>query len=221
MERNLSMGDFTRYFEGNRLGRLFFPNGKCFTPNGQWFENGEITPFHIDLKDLYKLLVTGWKINGTEVPLDDLVGVIAFGSAVKYPGYEEIIKTRKKYWFFGPKIKKPEQIPIQPEDADFLVITGQDLLRERVLEPVSLKTYDCGTWIKEGGIHLVNRGIEQVVNGVQSGDTISASAMREGVPIFYNGRLENVQNRTGISRETPRRIDWDEDKRGYLVGKIE
>jgi hypothetical protein len=218
-EASLSMNDFTKYFESDRLGRLYFPNGKCFTPHGTAFENGEITQFHIDLKDLYKL-VTGWKINDTGVPLDDIVGVVAFGSAVKYPGYEEVIETKRKYKIFGQKLTKTKQVSIQPDDADFLVITEQDLLREKVLKPISLETYDCGTWIREGGIHLVNRGIEQVVNGVQAGDTISSSAMREGIPIFYNGRLEGVQARTGIPKETPRRIDWDTDKRGYLFGEI-
>ena len=174
IQTDLSMKDFTKYFEANRVGRLYFPNGKCFTPNGQAFENGEITPFHVNLRDLYKL-VTGWKVNQTEVPLDDILTVIAFGSAVKHPSSEEVSVMKKRYTLFGPRedTGRKKQVPIQPNDADFLVITGQDLIREKVLEPVSLETYDCGTWIKEGGIHLVNRGTNQVINGVQGKDTVS------------------------------------------------
>ena len=219
-EKDLSMQDFTRYFEKSRLGRLYFPNGKCFTPNGYSFGHGEITPFHIDLSNLYELL-TEWKINDREFPLDDVVGVIAFGSAVRHPGYKEVHKKRRKYLLFGEEVTITKQVPIQPNDADFLVITGENLIREKVLEPVSLQTYDCGTWIKEGGIHLVNRGIEQVVNGIQGNDTVSASAMREGVPIFYDRRLAEVQRQTGISREIKRKIYWGKYNRGYLVGRIE
>ena len=83
---SLSLEDFARYFENNRLGRLYFPNGKCFTPNGEWFEDGKITQFHINLRDLYNLII-GWKINNAGISLDDVVGVIAFGSAVRHPGY--------------------------------------------------------------------------------------------------------------------------------------
>ncbi len=219
-EANLSMQVFTKYFDENRLGKLYFPNGQCFTPSGEIFEDGTITPFHIDLRDLYKL-VTGWRINGAEVPLGDIVGVIAFGSAVRHPGYKEVSTTRKKYVLFGPEVARTKQVPIQPSDSDFLVITGGNLMSEKILKPVSLVTYDCGAWIKEGGIHLVNRGIEQVVGGVQAGDTVSASAMREGVPIISNGRLGEVQSRTGITSTTPLRVFWSENKKGYLVGRIE
>ena len=212
------MQEFTKYFENKRLGKLYFPNGKCITLN-------EETPFHIELSDLYKL-VTGWKINHTEVPLDDIVGVITFGSAVRNP--EEVSKTRKRYLFFGPEITKIKQIPIQPNNADFLVITGnitgKNLIREEIREPIFIELYDgytSGNYVKESGIHIVNRGIEQVINGVNANDAVSALAMREGVPIFYNGRLADVQSQTGIVRENKRKISWDENKQGYLTGKIE
>jgi hypothetical protein len=227
IETDLTIKDFTKYFETHKLGKLSFPNGQCYTPPefrsllfGKAFEAGEITDFHINLNDLYKL-ASGWKINKTEVPLDDIIGIIAFGSAVKYPGYEEVIKTSKKYFLFGPDTTKIKQVPIQPKDVDFLVITNKDLTRNKVLEPVSLDTYDCGTWIKEGGIHLVSRGIEQVINGVKSNDTVSISALQQGVPIFYNkAQLEEIRNKTGIRKQTPRKIKWDEDKNNNLVGKI-
>jgi hypothetical protein len=223
VQTDLSMKDFTRYFEANRAGRLYFPNGECLTPHGEAFENAERTPFHVNLRDLYKL-VTGWKINHTEVPLDDILAVIAFGSAVKHPGYEEVPVLRRRYVLFGSKedTGRKKQIPIQPNDADFLVITGQDLIREKVLKPVSLETYDCGTWIEEGGIHLVNRGANQVVNGVRANDTVSISALREGVPVFYDvARLEEVIRRAGVPRTTPRRLSWDESNLGHLTGRIE
>jgi len=219
IETNLSMQDFTKYFENNRLGRLYFPNGKCYNHGGRAVQQKGHIPFNIELRDLYKM-VTGWKINDTEVPLDDIIGVIAFGSAVKHPGYDKVSKIRKKYIIAGPEVTKTKQVPIHPRDADFLVVTGENLIRQKILEPLSIEIYDHGTVIKEGGIHLVNRGIGQVVSGVQANDTVSASAMREGVPIFYNGRMSDVEGKVGIKRETPRKVYWDEDREGYLVGKI-
>ena len=214
-ETNLSMKDFTRYFESGRLGKLYFPNGRCVYVNyWEGFSN-----FFVNLADLYKL-VSGWKVNNTLVPLDDIVAVIAFGSAVRYPNIEEIPYTYKKYLLFGPQISGVNQRKIQPKDADFLVITGKDLMREEVLEPISGGTYDAGTWLKRGGIHLVNRGINQLLNGVRANDTVSTSALREGVPVFSSGRLDEVVVQAGIAKTTPRKIFWDEDGKGFLIGSI-
>ncbi|TSC91554.1 MAG: hypothetical protein CEN90_352 [Parcubacteria group bacterium Licking1014_17] len=215
VETVLHMDDFTKYFEATRLGRLYFPNGKAYVhPGGGFFQNSAITDFYINLADLYKL-VTGWKVNHTLVPLDDIVAVIAFGSAVRHPGFQEVKRNRL---FRGPVT---EQVPIQPSDADFLVITGENLMREEVLEPISLHTYDCGTWIEKGGIHLVNRGVSQLLNGVRANDTVSSSALREGVPIFFNGRLDGVVTQAGVTKTTPRKILWDENAKGFLTGRIQ
>lgn len=213
-ETNLSMKDFTRYFEAKRLGKLYFPNGR-YVEYLWGFSN-----FFVNLTDLYKL-VSGWKVNHTLVPLDDIVAVIAFGSTVRYPDVEEIPYTHKKYFLFGPQVSGVDRRQIQPRDADFLVITGQDLMREEILEPISEETYDAGTWLKRGGIHLVNRGTNQLLNGVRANDTVSASALREGVPVFFDGRFGDVSSQAGIARTTPHKIFWDENRDGFLVGRIQ
>lgn len=213
-ETNLSMKDFARYFEAKRLGKLYFPNGRYVEYLWGW------SNFFVNLADLYKL-VSGWRVNHTLVPLDDIVAVIAFGSAVRHPDTEEIPYTRKKYLLFGPQSSGVYRQQVQPRDADFLVITGQDLMREEVLEPISEETYDAGTWLKRGGIHLVNRGVNQLLNGVRANDTVSASALREGVPIFFNGRFGSVSSQAGIELATPRKILWDENSNGFLIGKIQ
>ena len=217
---DLSISDFTSYFELNRLGRLHFPNGKCLIPHGCNIFDAEFPNFFINLGDLYKL-VTGWRVNHTLVPLDDIVAVIAFGSAVRFPGMKEISVTRRKYFGFGKSVTTVAQIPIQPNDADFLVITGKNLMREEVLEPLSIETYDSGTWIRKGGIHLVNRGIQQLLNGVQANDTVSVSALREGVPIFFDSRFQSVLSQAEIPSETPLEIFWDQNHDGFLTGRIQ
>lgn len=220
VETSLSMADFTRYFEAKKLGRLYFPNGVAYVhPGGMFFQSALITSFYISLTDLYKM-VCGWKINHTLVPIEDIVAIIAFGSAVRYPGVQDVPYKTRKYWLFGKKIEKVSREPIQPADADFLVITGENMIREDTLEPISLETYDCGTYIQKGGIHIVNRGVNQVLNGIEAKDTVSASALREGVPIFFNGRFSELSSQTKIAA-TPRKIIWDEDDEGFLTGTIE
>jgi len=217
VETNLSMKDFTHYFNQKRLGRLYFPNGYCKIPNGLIAENADIFDFFVTLSDLYKL-VCGWRINKTLVPLHDIIAVIAFGSAVRPPYIKK--GTRRKYYFFGPMVKTGKQISIQPSDGDFLVITGRNLMREEILEPVSIETYDCGTWIEKGGIHLVNRGVKQLLKGVKANDTVSISAMQEGVPIFFDERFSDVITQINIKRTTSRKILWDENNKGFLFGRI-
>lgn len=219
-ETNLSMKDFTRYFEVQRLGKLYFPNGKCMIPHGCAVEDAEFPNFFVHLDDLYKM-VSGWRVNHTLVPLDDIVAVIAFGSAVRHPGVQEVSRERRKYLLFGEKVTKVKHVPIQPNDADFLVITGENLMREEVLEPISIETYDCGTWIRKGGIHLVNRGVRQLLNGVRANDTVSESALREGVPVFFNVRFRSVSSQAGVASTTPRKILWDENGEGFLTGRIQ
>ncbi len=213
VETTLRMDDFTKYFEKQRLGKLYFPNGE-YLEDYRTYSN-----FFVNLTDLYKL-VSGWKVNHTLVPIGDIIAVIAFGSAVRHPGVEKIPHTRRKYFLFGPDITSVRERPIQPRDADFLIITGENLMREEILEPISRETYDAGTWLKRGGIHIVNRGVNQLLNGVQGNDTISISALREGVPIFFNERFPDVVTRAGVIKTTPRKILWDENSEGLLTGKI-
>lgn len=217
IEVDLSIEDFTKYFAQKKLSRLSFPNGTCLIPHGLIFEHADIIDFFVTLDELYKLMC-GWRINSTLVPIEDIIAIIAFGSAVRYPGIRK--STHRKYLLFGPKVIKRRTIPIHPEDADFLAITGQDLTRDEVLAPVSLETYDRGTWIEKGGIHLVNRGVKQVLKGVKAADTVSISALREGVPIFFNEHFGDVIKRSGIEKITDRKLRWDENSRGYLFGKI-
>lgn len=214
VETVLNMDDFTKYFEEKRLGRLYFPNGRCYTH----YDLGRNDPFFIRLDDLYKL-VTGWRINHTLVPLDDIVAVIAFGSAVRRP--EDIPYSRRKYFLFGPRVTGVYQKEIQPEDADFLIITEENLIPESVLEPDLGHDNYGGVYVTKGGIHIVNRGVSQLLNGVLANDTVSASALREGVPIFFNGRLDGVVTQAGVAKTTPRKILWDENRDGCLTGRIQ
>jgi len=221
IETNLTMQDFTEYFEKRKLGKFSFPNGRSFSPDVEDWVN-----LYVDLKDLYRTVV-GWKINDTEVPLDDIIGVIAFGSAVRYPGYTKVPETRRKFLLFGEKYEtgKMKRIPIDPEDVDFFVLTQNNITRHEYIVPgkatIDFGSGGCMTSITKGGINLVNRGIDQFLKGIGEGDTISVSAIKEGIPIFSDKQwLEKIIEQSGITPNTPRKVFWDETERGYLVGKI-
>lgn len=222
VETMLSPTDFRTYFEKDRLGKLYLPNGIRYAPEKDWpITDGAV----INLKKLYKLMI-GWKVqNETEVPVDDIVAIIAFGSAIRYPGYDIFTESSRKYLgLFGPKIEKEKKRKIYPNDVDFFVLTGKNITRHEYIKP-DFATIDFGSagWanaMKEGGINLVNRGVSQLMQGISQGDTISVSALREGIPLFYREDFEEVRARTGIPRETPRRLFWNENDNGYLIGNI-
>ena len=210
------MKDFTKYFEENRLGRLYFPNGYSSLSNEDF--NGGRTTLRIDLRDLYKGIV-GWKINHNEIPLDDIIAVISFGSAVKHPDAGTTSIFRKKYFLFGPDIVKREKI--NPRDTDFYILTDKNLTKEKCISTKQTRgEYGFLSIVYEGGIHLIHRGINQLLNGIKEEDTVSINALKEGVPIFFNGRLENVIEKSGIRKETPRKIYWEENRNGDLFGEI-
>ena len=221
IETNLTIQYFTKYFEERKLGNFYFPNGESFNTRKRIYEN-----LSINLKDLYKTVV-GWKINDTEVPLDDILAVIAFGSAVRYPGYTKIPETKRKWIFFGKKYEtdRMKKVPIKPKEVDFFVLTQNDITRHEYIKP-GVVTFDlglggCVTEVTKGGINLVNRGINQLLKGITEGDTISISALKEGIPIFSDKeKLEEVISKSGIRPDTPRKVFWDENNNGYLIGEI-
>jgi len=205
----LSMTDFEQHYEFKRLGRLEFPNGIRSTglyqiPNGTG-------PFAIALRELYDL-VTGEK----EVPLDEVVGVLAFGSAVQHPGYTQEVHTRKKYGFFGPEIEKTKIIPVQPTHADFLVVTRNDIERDGRIAAVTTGSDGRGM-IKKGGIHVIHRGIEYVLG--ESSKTVE-SAMREGVPVLLSENSDALKEGLEAVNQSPRQVYWDKEESGDLIGRI-
>jgi len=220
---NLSIQDFQKYFRNHKLGKLFFPNGRCKVPIMQEdilfgkYTTLKEAPFYVPLSELYKAMV-GWKIKDTEIQLDEVVGIIAFGSAVRYPGYR-IEYTKKRKFLFGPRIYDPVRIPLNPKDADFLVITENNMTRETHIDPLIYEG-KYGNDIIEGGIHLVNRGLEQVINGINEGDTVSRHALTEGIPLFYSEKLTSLYDRLSMNRNPNLTLYWDEDARGNLQGKI-
>ena len=202
MPETLSFRDFVHYYQESRLGQLNFPNGKTKRLFWLYSKNS----LSVRLNDLYRLVDVMVARYG--LTSENVIAVIAPGSAVLFPGYRETYCTRKKFIFIGSWTVKYEVVPIQPNDIDFLVITDKNM------------EY-AGAWLKKGGFHLINRGIEQMSQCIQVNDLVSMHTLREGVPIFFDERFLVLSTKIGIMSKTPRKISWNEDEHGSLVGTIQ
>ena len=210
IKTNLSIPDFTKYFEANRLGTLCFPNG----PREAVSLEGPTGYKRIQLRNLYKI-ATQWKINRTEIPLDDIIAVMAYGPAVQKPGFNCVTVEKRKFLQLGKKIKSTKKIPIEFDYADFLVLTEQDRNEEESLE-------GDNWFIHPGFFHQgeTETGIHRLYNGARN--PTNRTALEEGIPIFYNaGRLEEVLGELGIHSKPKRELYWDEGKEQVLHGRIE
>lgn len=204
----MNLETFERYKTEERLGTLIFPNGECITRSPDYVDGLDLfqrtmmrVPFYINLENFYKAL-RGWKVKGQEV-FDQTVGVIAFGSAVRYSNTETVQ-------------------PIKPKDVDFFILTQDSLVGEKLVKSKTRVLYvESESSIYRGGIHLVMRGVEQFINGVNAGDTVSISMTKEGVPVFDTPQLNEILDQSGITRETPRRLTWSVGLQGKLSGRIQ
>lgn len=201
MIENLSFKDFVRYAQGAKLERLNLPNGKVKRLIGHSKDS-----LSLELNNLYQLLNRTMTMYG--LTPENILAIIAVGSAVLYPGYRETYTTRRKFFFYGPWVVDYRRVPIQPNDIDFLILTDKNL------------GY-AGIWLKKDNIHLVGRGVEQMLQCVQVHDTVAMHALREGIPIFFDERLKSLSSKIGVKCRTPRKISWNEDEHDCLVGTIQ
>ena len=217
-ELELSLDDFRDYYESQKLGNLYLPNGS----------------YKVRLRDLYENIVS-WKINDKTLTIDDLTAIFAIGSAVHHPGYQVVSTSTKKYWFFGPIQKSIRKIHIRPNDVDFLILTRENMTEEKVIpslrEERASDGYGGGTTfvVVSNEMHLICRGLNQMLAGIDYRDgtrlpidSVSEHTLREGVLLFYNeAEWKHFIARASVKKETPRRVIWDETLWGNnLVGHI-
>jgi len=219
VETKLTTRDFAKFFERGDLGKLSFPNGTVFIARGIYTEWGRSVPLFVNLDELYKAAV-GWEINKSVVKLDDIIAIVAYGSAVQHPGYDEYIQRYKKYLIFGPMKTKVKRVPVRPRDIDFLVITRTNLYRRVVLAPEWREVYGGEALLTKGGIHLVNRSRINIIRGIRAGDTVSSSSLEYGIPIFTTSDFWKLKNDVKITKKNPRKVYWDTNSRGLLHGEI-
>jgi hypothetical protein len=133
--------------------------------------------------------------------VDDIQAIIIFGSAVHYPGYEVEYYYKKKYIFFGDAVKKKRIKYKDVGDVDFLIITNKKYFDITYIKTKTNEYWDgsCVTSkLVSCGIDLMNRSISQVKDGINNGDSIALSAIRNGVVLCDNGILKEF----GIKNES-------------------
>lgn len=182
------MTDFIKLGKKERLGILTLPNG----------------PTIIKLAELYALL------EQADI-LDNTVGIIAFGSAVRSP-----VVRRKKWWLWGPILEI--KMEIVPKDADFLVITDRleprfALKTRAILEHNRRFVRELGysvlcKSIVKPGIHVGFRTKENLLASKLSGSVIK-SALNEGVLLFGDQDVINRFENT-IRKSDSRIMHWKE-----------
>src|SRR3989344_199705 len=132
-----------------------------------------------------------------------------------------------------------------PEDFDVMVVTKEGLTADKLIIPQTRTEGDnYGSWqvidhsavetkklipneygyveVRGGKeLHIVYRSVEQLLNGIGKGDTVSESVVRYGIPIIGQRSFEDViQGVTMPKREPLHQIEWTEDLEGKLQGKI-
>jgi hypothetical protein len=210
---DVSVDEFRRRAQRTNLGRLYFPNGhKCGPP-----EYVEQVPFFVTLRDLYSLIAEG-EIGQSPINFDDILGIIAFGSAVGNPTLQAEAYTRKKYFLFGPEITLSRVRLKVPEDVDFLVITKTDSDRESKIAPSWVNGYDSRC-LRKGGLHIQVGGRARFLDGVKQGDTVCISALEQGVPVFTTPEFDALVLESGIQSRSSRKTYWELDN-GAITGWI-
>ena len=192
----MSPCDFNKYRESGALGRLSFPNGNSRFGGGS---------FSISLADLYRLVFAESDGNPAVTP-DEIIGIVAFGDSVEYPGFTETIKSAKKYRFFGPETRTVERVGIQPERADFVVIQeGRKMQDGRIVPDESYEKKP-----DSGAIRLSRRYADRIIGDSPEERSKAFFGMGNGVPVIYDDRLESLLDEAGMAFNNPRKVHWIE-----------
>lgn len=210
---SLTVDEFRRRAEHTELGRLHLPNGYlCGDPDIS------TVSFFVTLRDLYQLITQG-EVGQAPVDIDDVIAIIAFGSAVGSAVKRTDFYWRKKYFLFGPTVSIPKVRWIVPEDADFVVITRTSTRRESKIKSSWVNDYDI-TFLRKGGLHIQIGGRQSLLEGVRQGDTVCLSALEQGVPLFTTPEFDALVAEAGIAKKSSRKAYWALES-GKLTGWVE
>ncbi|MBR9678302.1 MAG: hypothetical protein GOU97_03370 [Nanoarchaeota archaeon] len=182
---------------------------------------------------------------------EDIESVVVFGSVLykHFPQEEEII-TRKKWFLFGPTIEKVVLKSRQmPNDFDVMVITTEGFTKDKIVIPrVTVPKIVYGTCSANGcegegavietkrvawsgygyvevfggsNFHISYRSVEQLLNGLGKGDTVSESVISYGLPIIGKSRFEDIIDSVDFPERNPLHwVQWDKGFGGVLQGRI-
>ena len=216
-EGPLTLGRLEYYFEQERLGHLSFPNGECLDEPAERKIPAKYAPFRALLLDIYRS-ITGWNETGnTELPLDQILGVIAFGDSIRIPG----LKIRKKYFnLFGPEIKTNKPQKIYPTHADILIVTKDEVdYAPQIIEPEIYPRNKAE--IELGGVrtHLATYEELQSLCFSEEIENYGNPAI-DGV-VILSGEEKNLEGQLLNDNAVPHTITWQEESDRFLDGYID
>jgi len=170
-------GAFTKEFD------LPLMSGRCFAK----------------LEKIKKCILTWKNKKGYLIMVDDILGILVFGSTVKLPDSKTYIhKIKKDIIEYGSKVIKKN-----PSDIDLMVITKENFNGEKDIVRTKWIQQTCGYEEVIGGnlpVSVDTRSSKQIVKGIKNGDdTIATNCMKDGVVIANTPDLESLIKATGIS----------------------
>jgi hypothetical protein len=205
----------------HKFGNLYFPNGTSTTIDDSVLGHRQ-APLHISIQDFYSTLLS-WEVNGKTLQQLGLVGIIATGNAVHYPGYTLKTEEVKRWLFRGTKkvIVKEYVTSLKPE---FLILTEDKPIPEEYVARMTSRSALCR--IESTRMNLNIRSVYQAVKGIRNQDIskedgkreamidyISIDALTNGVPIFFGDarpteEYELLLEKTNMYKDNPRTVEW-------------
>ncbi len=229
MRKSITPELMEKYFQSGRLGNLSIEIPHCGTVS-------------VDLVQLYRS-ATGLEFFEYQVRPEDIDTMVVYGSVLyRHFPPKEITRTRKKWYLFGPEVEG-ETIETRdiPEDFDLMVITEEGPSEDKRIFPervpwgygskvvfAAVKTErttygPTGVSVMRDGIplHIAYRSVDQFLDGLEKGDTVSESIIRYGLPIVEKEKFEEVVRDIRYpERETLHEVEWREDTERVLQGEI-
>ncbi|MBT6995641.1 hypothetical protein HN865_01125 [Candidatus Woesearchaeota archaeon] len=173
----LTLERFEEYFNQERLGELYLPNGECLIEPAERKVPTRYGPFGVLLADVYKS-ITGWDETGeTKLSLNNILGVIAFGDSVRIPN----AKKRKKYYVVGPEIHTDKPETIYPTHLDLLLVAKEGIKYSP--EDIEPERYE------ENPAEIELGGIRTHITTYQE---LEHSCFREGIEEYGNPAMNGV-----------------------------
>jgi len=172
---------------------------------------------YIDLNALRKPILNFTR-NDRPFKISDLLGVTIFGSSVSFPpGYTTWVKNWDTW-----KVKVDYTVP---NDIDVMTITSDSFNGSQKIQRTIHTQDTLGISRVNNGeidISLDNRGKEQLINGIKSGqDTVGLNSIKHGIVICANDEFISLLNflrkELKVEQESPYNLELKKSRIGKKI----
>ena len=242
MEKNLTIHAMEEYYKTNKLGdlSLTWPNEKRDQIRA---DLSKLFGLSMGLESIND------QMPPEQICPQNIESILVYGSVLfkTLPKITETISHRK-YLIFGPKITKTITLPrkLVPNDFDVMVILKEGFSQEKLIIPQRILVNDLPGYghyeyispaverithysfddtcypLKIGmNLHISYRSVEQFINGIGKGDTVSEKVAEFGIPIVGKDDFEERIRKINFSnRKVLHEILWSLDECENLQGKL-